>query len=125
MENSMRKRPDVTTAIILETRKKLSSGKHPVKLRIYYSGKRKYYTLMKEQDHKLVGEHYTEDEFEAIMNPKSRGINKETRERFYAVERRAKDIIDEMKGGFSFEAFEVAYKGQLKAKKDTPRLFSR
>jgi hypothetical protein len=38
----------VTTAIILETRKTLTNGKHPVKLRVTFQRKSKYYTLKKE-----------------------------------------------------------------------------
>jgi integrase len=96
-----RKKPEVTTAIILESRKTNVKGEHPVKLRITYNRVRKYYTLKKE--------HYTQIEFDAIVNPKARGINKERFNKFHSVEQRAINIIDNVLTEFSFEAFEYEY----------------
>ena len=96
-----RRKPEVTTAIILETRVKNSDGTYPVKLRITYERKRKYYSLK--------GEHYKLNEFEDIVKPDSRGKNKEKRKKFESVENRAINIIDNVLNEFSFEAFEREY----------------
>ena len=96
-----RRNPEVTTAIILETRVKNSDDTHPVKLRITYQRKRKYYSLK--------GEHYKLEEFKNIVKPDSRGKNKEKRKKFESVENRAIEIIDNVLNEFSFEAFEKEY----------------
>lgn len=85
-----RKKPEVTTAIILEKRIINKDKKHPVKLRITYQGTRKYYTLK--------GQHYTVDKFKEI-NPTAR---KENKKKFESVENRAIDIIDNVLIDFSF-----------------------
>ncbi len=90
----------VTTAIILETRKKLKDNKHPVTLRVTFQRKSKYYTVKKES--------YTTKEFEHIYKPNVRGKNKERRHKFDAIEKRAIEIIEGL-SYFSFEAFEQKY----------------
>ena len=97
----IRRNPEVTTAIVLETRVKNSDDTHPVKLRITYQRKRKYYSLK--------GEHYKLSEFEDIVKPDGRGKNKENRKKFESIENRAIDIIDNVLNEFSFEAFENEY----------------
>lgn len=96
-----RKKAEVTTAIFLEKRITNAKGKHPVKLRVTYLRARKYYSIK--------GEHFTIDEFEKIINPDSRGKNKDKRKKFESVENRAIEIIDEVLNEFSFEAFERDY----------------
>ncbi len=96
-----RKKPEVTTAIRLEKRKVVAKEKHPVILRVIYQRKYKSYTLK--------GEHYTQKEFESIIDPKARGINKERFNKFHSVEQRAVNIIDNVLTEFSFEAFENEY----------------
>jgi integrase/recombinase XerD len=96
-----RRNPEVTTAIILETRVRNSDDTHPVKLRITHQRKRKYYSLK--------GEHYKLDEFKNIVKPDSRGKNKEKRKKLESVENRAIEIIDNVLNEFSFEAFEKEY----------------
>jgi len=96
-----RKKPEITTAIRLETRKKVTNEKHPVILRLTYQRKYKSYTLK--------GEHYSQKEFDEIVNPKARGINKKRFNKFYNVEQRAINIIDNVLTDFSFEAFENEY----------------
>lgn len=97
-----RKKPEVTTAIILEKRvTRKTDNRHPVKLRVIYDRKAKYYTVK--------GEAYTKAEFEAIMNSKSRGDNKKIRKKLEAIENRALKIIDEVLDEFTFEAFEKQY----------------
>lgn len=93
----------ITTAIILETRKTLANGKHPVKLRVTFQRKSKYYTLKKES--------CTPDEFEAIYSPKARGNNKTKRQKYDGVEKRATKIIEGLTT-FSFESFEKNYRNK-------------
>lgn len=107
-----RKKPDVTTAIILEKRVSNKEGKHPVKLRITYQRKRKYY-LLQESNTTLKGESYTPEEYSKIIAENSRGINKAKRLKFDEVEKRAIEIIDSL-GEFSFEAFEFEYLNRRK-----------
>lgn len=95
-----RKKPEVTTSIILEKRVINKDEKHPVKLRITYQGTRKYYTLK--------GQHYTVDEFNNI-NPSSRKENKKRFKKFESVENRAIDIIDNVLIDFNFDEFESHY----------------
>ena len=95
-----RKKPEVTTAIILEKRVANKDEKHPVKLRITYQGTRKYYTLK--------GQHYSVNEFQEIK-PSSRKENKKRFKKFESVENRAIDIIDNVLIDFSFDQFERHY----------------
>lgn len=104
--NTERLKPEVTTAIILEKRVKNKLEKHPVKLRVTYQRERKYYTLKKEN--------YTTEEFEKIINPKSRDKNKQKRKQFESIENRAIYIIDHVISDFSFDAFEREYKKRKK-----------
>jgi integrase/recombinase XerD len=97
----MRTKPEITTAIILETRFSKVDEKYPVKLRVTYQRKRKYYAIK--------GQHYTVDEFNAIMAPNSRGKNKEVKKKFEEIENRAIKIIDEVLNVFSFDSFEREY----------------
>ncbi len=97
-----RKKPEVTTAIILEKRiTNKDKNKHPVKLRITYQRRRKYYTIKTK--------YLSINEFETIYYQKSRGKNKELRKKFEKIENRAIDIIDNVLNEFSFEAFEKEY----------------
>ena len=105
---TQRKKPEVSTAIILEKRITNKMGKHPVKLRITFLRKRKYYAIK--------GEHYNENEFQKIYGEKPRRENKERRRKLDAVENRAIDIIENVLLDFSFEDFEYEY---LTHKKDT------
>lgn len=96
-----RKKPDIATAIILEKRVTDKDGLHPVKLRITYQRRRKYYAVK--------GEHYSVDGFSAVTSPVGRGKNKEKRKTLEAIENRAIEIIDDVLVNFSFEAFEREY----------------
>lgn len=101
-----RKNPEVTTAVLLETRVSNKKEKHPVKLRVTYQRKRKYYTIK--------GEYYTEDEFSKIVGDRPRGTNKEKKRKFESVEERAINIIDNTLDKFSFESFEREYLNKIK-----------
>jgi integrase len=101
MHTADRKNPEVTTAIILEKRFPNKADKYPVKLRVTYQRKRKYYAIK--------GEHYTEKEFEIIRNPENRGKKKEKRKKFEGIEDRAVNVIDNVLNDFTFDAFEREY----------------
>lgn len=99
--HATRKKPEITTAIILETRVLNKEGKHPVKLRLTYQRKRKYYAIK--------GEHLSSHEFSNTYSIKSRGKNKERKRKYESVEGRAIEIIDNVLTMFSFDAFEREY----------------
>lgn len=96
-----RKKPEIITSIYLEKRVSNKEGKHPVKLRLTYQRKRKYYAL------KL--EHYSVNDFEAIYSKNARGEIKLKRKKFESIENTAIDIIDNQLDSFSFDAFEREY----------------
>lgn len=110
MENN----PDVTTSIILDHRRQKKDGTYPVKLRIWHNGKKKLYAIK--------GHSYTPDEFEIILNPKSKGKAKEARKMFDMIENRALDIINNKLINFTFEEFETQYVSK-KVKKETLQNF--
>jgi hypothetical protein len=112
-----RKKPDVQIKIELETRVKNKDERHPVKLRVYYNRKYRYYTLK--------GQHYSEDEFFIIQDrdTKQKYLNLEkgkririsdVRKRLDAAQARALDIIDNVLQDFTFESFETEFKGHKK-----------
>jgi integrase/recombinase XerD len=84
------------TAIILDTRRPLQDGTFPVKLRVTYQRKQKYYPTI-----------YTvsEEEFEKIHSVKPRKDHKEKQLKFAAIERKAKGVIDKLPV-FTFERFD-------------------
>jgi len=65
-----------TAGIILETRKPHKDGNYPVKLRITYERKRRYYTLWDQKRKNLA---MSEDEFERIMAKNPREAHRELR----------------------------------------------
>ncbi len=103
---------NATVKVVLKTGKIWlnAKGEYPVKLRITHGGKQKFYTVK--------GESATKDEFTAIMNPKSKGERKSKREKFEAIEARAKNAIEDLKE-FSFEAFEQKYLPQKQQNNST------
>lgn len=111
MNDFLNQNVDVTTSIIIEKRfPSKVTGKYPVKLRVTYNRKSKYYALK--------GEHLSEDEFLATYNEKARGENKKRRLLYDAIEARARKIIDSVLDEFSFELFQKEFLG-YKTKKTT------
>jgi len=84
-----------TTTFVIDTRKALKNGKYPVKLRVTFRRKQRYYpanlSLLAEEFDKVVGK-----------NPK--GQHKTYRLKFDALEQKANKVIDEM-GTFDFASF--------------------
>jgi len=98
----------VTTAIILDTRKKRKDETYTVKLRVTYNRTQKYYPL---------GVHLTPDEWEKTLQPNPRGDNKDNKVFFNKIEHRAIEVIKEL-DPFSFQAFEKKFNQKAAPKKD-------
>ena len=101
---------NVSTAIILDTRKKRKDDRHIVRLRVTYQRKQKYYST------KYV---LTQDEYKAVMSPNSKGDNKKTKLNLQALEKTANDIITNLPE-FDFDTFEK----YLKSPKGRPSINS-
>ncbi|MBN1185682.1 MAG: site-specific integrase [Bacteroidales bacterium] len=98
----------VTTAIILDTRKKRKDETYTVKLRVTYNRMQKYYPL---------GVHLTPEEWEKTLQPNPRGDNKDNKVFFNKIEHRAIEVIKELEP-FSFQAFEKKFNQKAAPKKD-------
>jgi integrase/recombinase XerD len=99
------KKKKVSTSIVLDTRRPLNDGTYPVKLRLTYQRKQKYYQAINKK-----GEPYTyiEAEFDKVRDPKARGSYKDENRSLVAIEDAALQIIEKLPV-FSFEAFEKKY----------------
>ena len=107
---------DVTTGIILDIRRAKKDGTYPVKLRVTYLRKQKYYPTKFS---------FIEEEFNAIMkrNPRKKEY-KETQLKLQAIETRATEIIDDM-GSFSFNLFYKRFtNGKVKTKIDHQDIYA-
>jgi len=93
----------VTTAIVHETRKTLSDGTHPVKLRVTYDRKQKYYTLNIASDKSGL----TVQEWKKVMES-TKGVYKQIRLDLNEKEQQASIIINDM-AVFSFAEFETLF----------------
>ena len=98
-----------TTEIYLDTRRAKKDGSFPVKLRVTFERKTRYFPL---------NFNFTESEFETVWtSPKPRGEAKEIRNQLYNEEEKAMNIIEDMTV-FSFQAFEKKFLGPSYAKGD-------
>jgi len=105
--------PSVTTAIYLDKRKARKDGTFPVKLRITYLRKQKYYA---------TGISLAEADFEKATAARPRGAFKEYQLRFAAIEDRAREIIERV-DEFSFAEFEKHWKSKRSDRKDVFQAF--
>ena len=96
------------TKIILEKRVTNKDGRHPVKLRVTFNRKQRYYTMM---DNKNRSYAFTQDEFNTIMNPDSRGKNKDYRKNLIKIQNEADEIINNM-AVFTFDGFKRAFQNK-------------
>lgn len=94
----------ITTAIIHDTRRTLTDGTHPIKLRITHDRKQKYYVINVRPDQTSL----SVDDFKKVMDGKSRGEFKEMRDTLTGLEVDAKTIIKNLQN-FTFESFESEY----------------
>jgi len=90
---------NATTAIILDTRRATKNDNYPLKLRVNFQRKRKYYG---------INIHLSEDEWKKVNGEKPRGDYKTIRFKTDDILKEADDIIKEM-DYFSFEGFEKRY----------------
>lgn len=91
----------VTTQVIQDTRVKKKDNTFRIKLRITFQRKRRYYPL----PYAL-----TKEEWEKVIDPKSRGKHKEIRLYCNKIEQRANDVIKDL-DVFTFEVFERLFNG--------------
>lgn len=102
-----------TTAIILDTRKALRTGKYPVKLRITFARKQKYFQ---------TNLNLTEEEFQAIHAKNPKGQSKTWKLQLAALEQRANEIIVSLPY-FDFELFAKKLQGNIKNQPDVYDLY--
>jgi integrase/recombinase XerD len=100
-----------TTAIVLFTKKIKQDGTYPVKLRVTYNRKQKYYG---------VEFSCTTDDFNKIMQKNPRGAFKDVRSKLNDKEKAARKIIENITD-FSFTLFEKHY---LSVKSDLNNVYS-
>ncbi|MCD4665961.1 MAG: site-specific integrase [Bacteroidales bacterium] len=91
--------PEVTTHIMLDKRREKQDGTYPVKLRVTYQRRQKYYRA-----------HYsfTEEYYNGLFEPKIRGKKKERKIYLEEFEKKALKIIESL-SEFTFSAFEKKF----------------
>lgn len=99
MKNKVDTKPEITTAIILDIPHPKKNGLYPVKLRVTYLRKQKYYGLKID---------LSKEDFEKITAPRPRGQYKEQKLYFDAFEQKANEIIESI-DYFTFELFESRF----------------
>lgn len=105
----------VSTAIVLDTRRAKKNDVYPVKLRITYERKQKYF---------LTKYNLTEEKYENLMFGKKLSDNdKVKREKIYDYESKAVNIINEMPV-FTWERFENLYYTDRAAKEFVEKAFN-
>ena len=87
--------------LLLDKRITNKEGRHPVKIRVTYKSKQRYYTVL---NNLKRGFSYTPTEFENVMNPNSRRENRDARITINTEKERAEEIIKNIPV-FSFEEF--------------------
>jgi len=89
----------ITTTIYLDTRKPLKDGLFPVKLRITYRRKSRFYS---------IGLSLTEEDFSKVVGEKPRGDYKEIQRLFHKIEIKAEAIYKDL-NPFTFESFKQSF----------------
>jgi len=89
----------VSTAIVLDVRREKKDGTFPVKLRVTFQRRQKYYS---------VGKSLTEEDWSSTQQARPRGNAKELSIYFSEVEAKARKIIDSL-DKFSFSAFKEQF----------------
>lgn len=106
-----------TIAIILETRRTLSDGTHPVKLRVTHKGERKYYTLKvtdKPDNKTLNNDRITTiglsvEAWERVQGKNPRKQYLEISDTLEETKAQTKAIIKKLDHGFTFSEFEKQF----------------
>lgn len=94
----------VSTSIVLYKNQTKKNGKHPVKLRVTFNRKQMYYSI----DTKERVYEFTPDEFDKVLTPKPRGVNKDIQLEFSVIEDKAQKVIASMEN-FSFREFKTRF----------------
>ena len=97
------KTPEATAAIVLDMRYERTDGNYPVKLRITYARKQKYYST-----NKRIA--LSQTDFDRVYNgstPKIKAL-KDIRTEILDAEAKARSVIDSLKS-FTWEKFETSY----------------
>ena len=102
---------NAVTAVVLETRRECQGGVYPVKIRVTFQRKQRYYAL---------GYSLTKADFQKVQGDKPRGEFKDLKVKFNAMEERAIKVIEKLPE-FSFDAFK---EGFLKKKSTSQDVFS-
>ncbi|WP_299989295.1 site-specific integrase [uncultured Pontibacter sp.] len=89
----------IHTSIIHDTRRPLKDGTYPVKLRITYNKKQKYYP---------TGIYMTTEDMGKMYGPKPRDHYKKLLSKLTSIEERAVNVIDKI-SAFTFEQFEKKF----------------
>ena len=84
---------NVTTAMVLDTRRSKKDGTFPVKLRVTFERSQKYYA---------TGVSLTKDDYEKLISPKPRGELKDIKLFLNSIEEKAIDTINSIED-FSFQ----------------------
>ena len=105
----------VHTIVLLDTRREKKGGIYPVKIRITYQRKQKYYP---------IGIDLSLQDFEKVQGLKPRGEFKEQKIYLNALEKRAIDAIKRLPE-FSFEAFEKQFLKQKPTGQDVYSFYER
>ncbi len=87
-----------TTSIFLDTKRVKQDGTYPIKLRVTFHRKRKYYAILNES--------LTKNDFSKVMGEKPRGNFRKIRLKYDDVKHEADEVIKNLKP-FSFEKFEL------------------
>ena len=106
---------NITTSVILDTRRAKQDGTFPVKIRVTHQRKQKYYA---------IGLSLSEEDFEKVQSSKPRGEHKEQKIILNALEQRAIEVIKKLPD-FSFEAFEKRFLEQKETGQDVFSFYER
>ncbi len=111
--NKIKMNPEVLIATVLEDRTPKKDNTYPIKLRITYRRKQRYFS---------TGISLDKNEFIKIMNGNPKGKLKEMRLYLNSFEQKAIDVIDAIKE-FSFNEFRNIFSGEKEKKNDVFYLF--
>ena len=103
-----------TTTIFYDTRRALKDNTYPVKIKVTYQRKRKYYP---------IGISLTKEDYQKVFGERPRKHYKDIKLKLEAWEQKAVGIINSL-STFSFHAFEKAYLNQQPRGTDVFSLFS-
>lgn len=102
-----------TAACILDTRREKKNETYPIRLRIIYNRRPKYYA---------TGEELSKTDWDKLTSGKARNELKDLKFKLTTIEKYASDIIDDITY-FSFEEFEKRYQSK-KVKKDRKNVYT-